>query len=606
MERKLIRLQPMVRAMALVLIVLLGSAAARARVQHGASAPAPHRPPEEDRIRLHLEVPEDPPVHVPPEARRTSPAGRWSVGPFESIQVNVDADGNNILGDAANEPSIAIDPTNSDYMVIGWRQFDTIESNFREAGWAYSHNAGQTWTFPGVLEEDVFRSDPVLDADADGVFYFYSLSLPNPGQYSCEMFISSDSGVTWTGPIDAFGGDKAWMAIDRTGGIGDGNIYAAWDYAGCCGNDWFTRSMDGGLTYADPIPIPEQPMWGVTTVGPDGEVYVGGRLYTTATQFAVARSSTAQIAELPLAFDFATIVSLDGSLRGTCCGGPNPNGLLGQVWVATDHSDGPSRGNVYLLASVVPFEGDDPLQVMFCRSTNGGETFSDPIRVNDDPPGTNAWQWFGTMSVAPGGRIDVVFNDTRNTGAENLSELFYTYSTDTGITWSTNIPVSPVFDSHIGWPDQNKLGDYYDMISDEAGVKVAYAATFNDEQDVYYLRIALDCNNNGIHDGDDIASGTSDDCNLNQVPDECDIAEGTSQDINDNQVPDECENLSDINGDGLVDLADFSVYQFCLMGPGFEQVPTGCTPEEFAAADLDEDNDVDLFDFSAFELHFMD
>ena len=33
---------------------------------------------------------------------------------------------------------------------------------------------------------------------------------------------------------------------------------------------------------------------------------------------------------------------------------------------------------------------------------------------------------------------------------------------------------------------QSKLGDYYDMKSDNGGADVAYAATFNGEQDVYY------------------------------------------------------------------------------------------------------------------------
>ena len=41
----------------------------------------------------------------------------------------------------------------------------------------------------------------------------------------------------------------------------------------------------------------------------------------------------------------------------------------------------------------------------------------------------------------------------------------------------------------FGWPQQNKIGDYYDMVSDNLGADVAYSATFNGEEDVYYLRI---------------------------------------------------------------------------------------------------------------------
>src|SRR5215467_8634450 len=61
---------------------------------------------------------------------------------FTSYQVNVDAGGNNIVGDAANEPAIAVDPTDGNKMAIGWRQFDSVLSNFRQGGWGYTTDAG--------------------------------------------------------------------------------------------------------------------------------------------------------------------------------------------------------------------------------------------------------------------------------------------------------------------------------------------------------------------------------------------------------------------------------------------------------------------------------
>jgi hypothetical protein len=83
-------------------------------------------------------------------------------GVFVSYQVNVGANGQNIVGDAANEPSIAVDPTDNNKMTIGWRQFDSVQSNFRQGGWGFTSDGGFNWTFPGVLEPGVFRSDPVL------------------------------------------------------------------------------------------------------------------------------------------------------------------------------------------------------------------------------------------------------------------------------------------------------------------------------------------------------------------------------------------------------------------------------------------------------------
>ncbi len=504
----------------------------------------------DDSIRLLRSETIDDPYLAGPGAPPTTfvqRAGAVVHGRFQSVQVNIDALGNNIPGDAANEPSIAIDPTNPDVIVIGWRQFDNVASNFRQAGYAYSHDRGQTWTYPGKLQPGQFRSDPVLDADSQGNIYYYSLSTI----VSAEFFKSSDGGVTWAGPIPGHGGDKAWIAIDRTGGMGDGHVYATWNRTFSCCPGSFTRSTDGGLTFMQPISVPQNPFWGTMSVGPNGEVYVPG---TPFNGFAfLTRSSNAQNAFATPVFEHSTFVDLGGlTVFAT---GPNPAGLLGQTGVATDHSNGPSRGNVYLLSTVSPFISFDPADIMFVRSSDNGVTWSAPVRINDDPTNFAAWQWFGTMSVAPNGRIDVIWNDTRNAGGDfRLSELFYSFSLDEGQTWSPNITLSPQFNSHDGFPGQNKLGDYYDMISDDSGASLAYSATFNGEQDVYFLRIGFDCDGNDVADEDEIAGDPSMDCNDNAVLDSCEITDQVVSDCNSNSVPDECELDSD--GDTIIDVCD--------------------------------------------------
>src|SRR5436190_8051471 len=99
--------------------------------------------------------------------------------------------------------------------------------------------------------------------------------------------------------------------------------------------------------------------------------------------------------------------------------GPNPSVLLGQLWIAVDKSNGPRRGWVYVLSSVET--PSDPMDIHFIRSTDGGATWSAPVRVNNDTPGNRAFQWFGTMSVAPNGRIDAVWNDTRGSADSTIS-----------------------------------------------------------------------------------------------------------------------------------------------------------------------------------------
>jgi len=490
------------------------------------------------------------------------------------VQVNVDANGLNVPGDAANEPSLAVDPTDPNKMAIGWRQFDTIASNFRQAGVAYTIDGGLTWTFPGVLDPGQFRSDPVLGSDADGNFYYCSLSSVT----TAEVFKSIDGGITWMPPVTAHGGDKEWIAVDQTLGIGSGNIYEIWNVQfSCCPPNDFTRSTDGGGFFESPVALPLPSMkWGTMSVGPDGALYLAGATLNQ-TGHLIAKSTTAQDPASPVTFDFVSPVDLGGV---TTTGGPNPAGLLGQVSIATDHSGGPTHGNVYMLGSVDP-PGFDPLNVMFIRSTDGGASWSAPVRVNDDLTmiGQGAWHWFGTMSVAPNGRIDVVWNDTRNDPVPmpTMSELFYSYSIDAGVSWSRSIPLTQPYNHTLGYPQQNKMGDYYHMVSLDSAAKLAFTATFNLEQDVYFLSIAPDCNNNGIHDGTELLDGTGFDCNHNGTLDDCEFPGCPG-------IP-----LADTNCDGSNDGGDVQRFVDLMVSGGYT-----------CSADMNQDGVVDTGDVPGF------
>lgn len=441
-----------------------------------------------ERKRLPSEPHEeydDPPAPFPLRGTGVSPGMITQEGPFISHQANVNGAGMNITGDAANEPSIAVDPTDHNRMVIGWRQFDSVTSNFRQGGYGFTTNGGTTWTFPGVLENNVFRSDPVLRCDDMGRFFYLSLLE----SFFTTMWRSVDGGQTFPSSAPATGGDKQWFVIDNTASTGHGFQYQFWDNASPYAPMEFSRSTDGGLTWMNPINIPQAPQWGTTDVDSNGTLFFGG-VTTSLTQFWCLRSTNARNGAVTPTFDQVTNVNMGGIVLYLDT--INPGGLIGQVFLATDRSGTSTNNNVYMLASVQPMGATNGSDVMFVRSTDSGVTFSTPRRVNDDPVNQNKWHWFGTLAVAPNGRIDSVWFDTRNAPNNTDSQLFYSYSTDAGATWAPNVAVSIPFNPFLGYPNQNKLGDYMTIVSDNNGGDVAYAATFNQEQDVYYVRVAPD------------------------------------------------------------------------------------------------------------------
>ena len=415
-------------------------------------------------------------------------------GSFTSFQVNVNASGQNILGDAANECSISVDPTNGNKMTIAWRQFNDVTSNFRQAGWGYTTDGGITWTFPGVLENNVFRSDPVTNSNEIGQFFYLSLQSDVNTSFFCDdLWRSINGGQSWTllsGERGGGGGDKQWFTIDKTNGPGHGFQYQSDDGINCSGGGVeFQRSTDGGITWQAPISVPHSPVYGTLDVDTNGNLFIGGEGST----FYCVRSSNAQIGGQTPTFDRSTAVNMGGFIGS---GGINPAGLDGMVFLAIDRSGTATNNNIYMLASVVP-SGRSTTDVMFVRSTDGGLTFSAPARINDDPVNPSKWHWFGTLSVAPNGRIDSVWYDTRNAANNTDSQLFYSWSTDGGVTWAPNVAVSNAFNPFEGYPNQSKIGDYITIVSDNTGGNVAYSATFNfnstsgqHEEDVYYVRVA--------------------------------------------------------------------------------------------------------------------
>ena len=94
-------------------------------------------------------------------------------------------------------------------------------------------------------------------------------------------------------------------------------------------------------------------------------------------------------------------------------------------------------------------------------SYDGGATWTEPKPLSDDDPKIYAGQFFPNLSIAPNGRIDVVWWDTRDLQGLRGTDAYYAYSNDDGRTWSKNIRLTDqTIDRKLGiW------GNNYDIAS---------------------------------------------------------------------------------------------------------------------------------------------
>ncbi|MGH9127690.1 MAG: sialidase family protein [Acidimicrobiales bacterium] len=104
-------------------------------------------------------------------------------------------------------------------------------------------------------------------------------------------------------------------------------------------------------------------------------------------------------------------------------------------WSAVTLAGGAPDGTIYVAYQIKTSTGHD---VRVVHSTDGGANWSAPVSVVDHAGAGLAGA--PQLSVAPGGRVDVVWYDSRNAQAssKNTEDVYLASSTDRGVSFSTN------------------------------------------------------------------------------------------------------------------------------------------------------------------------
>ncbi len=295
-------------------------------------------------------------------------------------------------------------------------------------GFGWSTDGGQTWqetlmvepTYPGDC-------DPCILVSKTGEIYYFWLSY-NSSNYRGDIYLtkSSDWGQTWQPSIcvtpnsSSTLDDKPWAAIDSN------NVFVTWYEYGGTGDLKFRRSTDFGQTWpGSGIVIGSSGNGTCPLRGPDSLIYVGWGIQNIRFNKSTDMGRTWQGQQ--------TIISVTWNP-------PNTNFRLNNIPSFGMSQD---RTKIYVVFADSRLASNQ-LDVFFSRSTDQGQTWMTPVKINDNSssPSLQCYPW---LSVDPADRIHVVWFDSRDGSTVNDLALYYAYSTDFGQTWSQNYRVSDSF-----------------------------------------------------------------------------------------------------------------------------------------------------------------
>ncbi len=379
-----------------------------------------------------------------------------------------------------NEPTICLDPKNPEKMLGGSNIYNLYLSD----------DAGNSWKTKRLQSTYGVWGDPVIICDTASNFYFFHLSNPPSGNWIDRIVCqrTSDYGKTWTnGSYMGLNGtkaqDKHWAIVDQNTNY----IYVTWTQFDKYGSKdkkdvssiLFSMSKDMGETWTpakkinetdgDCIDSDETTEGAVPAVGPNGEVYVAwagpaGLVFDKSLdQGNTWLEKDISIDPMPGGWDY----KIPGIYR---C-----NGLPVTV---CDLSNGPNRGTIYVNWTDQR-NGEDDTDVWLAKSKDGGETWSKPIRVNNDGKGNH--QFLTWMAVDnTNGYLYFVFYDRRGLSGTQTN-VYMAVSKDGGESF-TNFKIS---DSSFTPNNLVFFGDYNNIVAQGDIVRPIWTRLDNHKLSIY-------------------------------------------------------------------------------------------------------------------------
>lgn len=414
-----------------------------------------------------------------------------------SVGSNVDPAGG--VGDYQGEMQIAVNQNNPQQLVAAANTFyqdpsanclsptGGFSGTFGTQALYGSSDGGSTWTYkcapwPPSLSGPVgasffFGSDPAVAWDNQGRAYAAYMLLADVGGLSTAIVVarSTDSGQSWS-PLGIvvndladsnFFDDKEMLAVDRSAGPPSakshpGRLYVIWDQ----NNIERVAHSDDGVSWTTVVLPPTG--FGQYDVGADVKVGADGTAYVIWNRLIYPSGQTGEKIVFSKSVDGGNTWSAPVAVASTALlsFGSNNNppaqdyrgvNAFGSLDVDRNPAS-PFFGTLYVAYCDFPSGttfGTD-LNSYVVRSTDGGATWSAPVKTNDDS-GT-ASQFFPWLSVDQSdGTVNVSWYDTRFDLNNRKTQIFYARSSNGGVSFEPNLLVTD--SGAVGWRNAVNYSD---------------------------------------------------------------------------------------------------------------------------------------------------
>jgi hypothetical protein len=366
--------------------------------------------------------------------------------------------------DTQAEPFIAMDPNNDQHVVAVMQQGRFPDGGSVGPGYATSQDGGRTWVtdqLNGVTIENGGpwdrASDPWVAFGPNGVVYAQLLVFDETCPSGIDVIRSDDGGITWNTPVDAQNdtscavfNDKQAIAVDTNPSSPFfGRVYIAWDRLSVGAPIVAKYSDDQGQTWSSLITVSgsHSGVGAFPLVQPNGNVTV---VYVdSSTGFEVSQTSTNG------GVTWGPIVNIGQDLEGSP---PDQRVNCGLPTFAID----PVTSFMYVAWCDIRLRSDGLNDIIVWKSTNGGTSWTGPVKVNPDPSGSGISHL--NAGIAAYDHVVHVFYYTRQKIGANYSNYVaqaYSHSEDDGVTYGGEISVGPRAD--LRWAAEAGglfLGDY--------------------------------------------------------------------------------------------------------------------------------------------------